>query len=89
MPQLPADVTSSRPLAPAPMPKADARLYAALLRAGARFTSAGVPLSGVAGTDVVCWDLNWPATLRRELQAPPPGVGLAGECCALAARPWM
>lgn len=61
------------------MPKADARLYAALLRAGRRFRSAGMPLLGVAGTDVVCWDLSWPATVRRELQAPPPGVGLAGE----------
>lgn len=61
------------------MPKADARLYAALLRAGRRFRSAGMPLLGVAGTDVVCWDLSWPATVRRELQGPPPGVGLAGE----------
>lgn len=60
------------------MPKADARLFAALLRSGERFRSAGVPLLGVAGTDVVCWDLSWPATVRRQLRAPPPGMGLAG-----------
>lgn len=77
--QFAADRRQDRSSAPATMPKADARLYAALLRAGRRFRSAGMPLLGVAGTDVVCWDLSWPATVRRELQAPPPGVGLAGE----------
>ncbi|PRW61057.1 2-dehydro-3-deoxyphosphooctonate aldolase [Chlorella sorokiniana] len=66
------------------MPKADARLYAALLRTGARFRTAGMPLLGVAGTDCVCWDLSWPATVRRELQSPPPGVGLAEGAQALS-----
>lgn len=69
------------------MPKADALLYAALLRMGRRFRVERLPLMGVAGTDVVCHSLDWQATARRQLAAPPPGLGLAGKPGTVPAQP--
>jgi hypothetical protein len=60
------------------MPRADTLLYSALLRMGSRFAAERLPLLGVVGTPLVCYNLAWPATLRRQLEAPPPGAGLAG-----------
>ena len=62
------------------MPRADTLLYSALLRLGGRFAAERLPLLGVVGTPpLVCYNLAWPATLRRQLEAPPPGAGLAGK----------
>ena len=60
------------------MPRADTLLYSALLHMGGRFAAERLPLLGVVGTTLVCHNLAWPATARRQLEAPPPGMGLAG-----------
>lgn len=60
------------------MPRADQRLYSALLRAGARFRAERLPLLGAAGTELVAWGLSWPSAARAVLETPPPGAGLAG-----------
>lgn len=61
------------------MPRADQRLYTALLRLTRRFRAAGLPVLGIAGTDAVCYSLDWPGAVRQQLQHPPLGIGLAGE----------
>lgn len=67
------------------MPRADQRLYAALLRVGRQFVSERIPLLGVAGSEVVCYNLAWRHALRVAVQSPPPGAGLAGEAGGLLA----
>ncbi|KAI3424261.1 hypothetical protein D9Q98_009615 [Chlorella vulgaris] len=59
------------------MPRADQRLYTALLRLTRRFRAAGLPVLGIAGTDAVCYSLDWPGAVRQQLQHPPLGIGLA------------
>ncbi|KAL4424141.1 hypothetical protein ABPG75_001442 [Micractinium tetrahymenae] len=55
------------------MPRADQRLYAALLRLGRAFEAEGLPLMGVAGGGPVCHSLAWRCCLRAAFEAPSPG----------------
>ncbi|PSC74455.1 hypothetical protein C2E20_2328 [Micractinium conductrix] len=60
------------------MPRPEQRLYSELLRIGRRFQAERLPLLGVAGSPLVAADLQWGATLRAAVEAPPvPGAGLA------------
>ena len=65
------------------MPRPEQRLYSELLRIGRRFQAERLPLLGVAGSPLVAADLQWGATLRAAVEAPPvPGAGLAGAFVA-------
>ena len=61
------------------MPKADRVLFAAFLRLTHRFRHEGLPLTGVVGNGVTCYQLDFAATLASAFHRPPPGLGFAGE----------
>lgn len=76
------------------MGRAERALYWALCRSMQNFRNAGVPLTGIAGTHFVYWNLNAAAAVAALFRRRPPPVSFEGQpslgmsaCAAAAATP--
>eukprot|EP00887_Chlorella_sp_A99_P006874 scaffold2.g6874.t1 len=57
--------------------KADAVLAASFLRLARRFEAERLPLTGLAGSGVTCWQLDFAAALRAAFRHPAAGLGFS------------